>query len=122
MSLVADGFRCKRCEGTIQEVDLAKDLVVDGKTYGCVNSISYLGDILDRDGGADLAASARIGNGWMNFREVLPFLTSRAPPLRMKGRVYAYCARSNMTYGSETRSFLGDLCKSLKDQRCRRLG
>ena len=30
LSLVAGGFRCGRCEGTIQEADLAWDLVVDG--------------------------------------------------------------------------------------------
>ena len=30
---VADGFRCGRCDGTIQEVDLAEDLMVDGETY-----------------------------------------------------------------------------------------
>ena len=29
---VADGFRCRRCDGTIQEVDLAEDLIVDGET------------------------------------------------------------------------------------------
>ena len=29
LSLVADGFRCKRCDGTIQEADLAGDLVMD---------------------------------------------------------------------------------------------
>ena len=33
LSLVADGFRCRRCDGTIQELDLAKDLMVDGETY-----------------------------------------------------------------------------------------
>ena len=55
-----------------------------------------LGDTLDGDGGADLAATARIGNGWMKFREFLPFLTSRAPPLERKGRVYASCVRSSM--------------------------
>ena len=32
MSRVADGFRCRRCDGTIQEVDLAEDLMVDGET------------------------------------------------------------------------------------------
>ena len=42
----------------------------------------------------------------MKFRELLPFLTSRAPPLEMKGRVYASCVRSSMTYGSETMSLL----------------
>ena len=58
MSLVADGFRCKRCDGTIQEADLSGDLVVDGETYGCVKSFCYLGDTLNGDGGADLAAKA----------------------------------------------------------------
>ena len=40
LSLAADGFRCKRCDGTIQEADFAGHLVVDG------------------NGGADLAATA----------------------------------------------------------------
>ena len=31
LSVVVDGLRCKRCDGTIQEADLAaKDLVMDG--------------------------------------------------------------------------------------------
>ena len=68
--LVADGFRCKRCDETIQEADLAR-LLVDGK------------------GRADLAAIDRIRNGWMKFRERFQFLTSSAPPIKMKGRVYA---------------------------------
>ena len=59
---VADGFRCRRCDGTIQEVDLAEDLMVDGETYECVKSFCYLGHTLDGDGGADLAATARISN------------------------------------------------------------
>ena len=33
LSLVADGFRFKRSDGTIQETDLAEDLVVDGEGY-----------------------------------------------------------------------------------------
>ena len=45
----------------------------------------------------ELAATTRIKNGWLKFREVLPFLTSRAPPLEMKGRVYARYVRSSMT-------------------------
>ena len=69
----------------------------------------YLGDTLDGDGGADLAAIARIRNGLMMFRELLPFLTCIAPPLEMKGRVYASCVRSSMTYGRETRLLLVDV-------------
>ena len=50
LSRVADGFRCRRYDGTIQEVDLAEDLMVDGETYECVKSFCYLGDTLDGDG------------------------------------------------------------------------
>ena len=38
MSLVVDGFRRNRCDGTIQEADLAKDLVMDGETSVSVKS------------------------------------------------------------------------------------
>ena len=48
LSLAVDVFRCKRCDGTIQEADLAGDLVVDGETYGCVKRFCYLGVILLR--------------------------------------------------------------------------
>ena len=49
LSLLADDFRCKRCDGTIQEADQAGGLVVDGETYGWV-CFSYLGYTLDGDG------------------------------------------------------------------------
>ena len=61
---------------TIQEADLAEDLIVDGKTNGCIKGFCYLGHTLDGDCGADLAATVRIRNGWMKFREFLQFLTS----------------------------------------------
>ena len=109
LSRVADGFRCRRCDGTIQEADLAEDLMVDGKMYGCVKSFCYLGDTLDGHGRADHAATARIRNGWTKLRELLPFLTSRAPPLKMKGRVYASCVINSMTYGSEIMPLLVDV-------------
>ena len=56
-----------RCDRTIEEA-------------GCVKSFCYLGDTIDGDGVTDLAATARIKNGWMKFRELLPFLISRTPP------------------------------------------
>ena len=57
---------------------------------------------IDGDGGADLAATARIRNGWMKFRELFPFLTSRATALEMKCQVCASCVRSSMVYVRET--------------------
>ena len=47
LSRVADGFRYRRCDGTIQEVDPAEYLMVDGETYECVKSFCYLGDTHD---------------------------------------------------------------------------
>ena len=99
LSRVADGFRCRRCDGTIQEAALGEDLMVEGETYGCVKSFCNLGDTLDGNG-ADLTATSRIRNGWIKFRELLPFLTSRAHRLKMKAQVYACCVRSSMTYRS----------------------
>ena len=66
LSRVANGFRCRRCDGTIQEAALGEDLMVEGETYGCVISFCYLGDTLDGNG-ADLAATVRIRNGWMKL-------------------------------------------------------
>ena len=45
----------------------------------------------------------------MKFREIMPFLTSRAPPLKMKNHVYASCVRSSMIYGNKTRLLLVDV-------------
>ena len=59
---VANGFRYRQCDGTIQEADLSEDLMVHGETYGCEKSFCYLGDSLDGDDGADLDATARIKN------------------------------------------------------------
>ena len=38
----------------------------------------YLGDTLDGDGGADLAATARIRNLLIKFRELLPIVSEAA--------------------------------------------
>ena len=51
LPLVVDGFMCKRCDGTIQEVDLAEDLVGDGETYRCVSFYiweTFLMEMLER--------------------------------------------------------------------------
>ena len=36
LSRVADSFRCRRWDGTIQEADLAEDLMAERETYECV--------------------------------------------------------------------------------------
>ena len=68
-----------------------------------------VGDTLCAVGGTDLSTTARIRNGWRKFLELFPFLTSRAPPPEMKGRLYVSCVRSSMIYESETRPLLSDV-------------
>ena len=58
--------------------------------------------MLDAEGSVTSAVTARIRSGWKKFRELAPFLTSRAPTPKLKGTVYAACVRTSMTYGSET--------------------
>ena len=42
MDVIVDGPRCKRGDGTIQEADLAEDIVMDGEMYGSVKSFCFL--------------------------------------------------------------------------------
>ena len=49
MSLVVDGLRCKRCNGTMHETDLAKYLVMDVETYGSVIWDILLMDMVERN-------------------------------------------------------------------------
>ena len=58
--LVVDGFRCKRCDGTIPEANIAENLVVDGEMYECVTSLCFVWDTVDGDGRAHMATTARI--------------------------------------------------------------
>ena len=64
----------------IQKVDLAEDLMVDGETYECVKNFCYLGDTLDGDGEVDVAATARIRNGWMKLQELFAISDIQSPP------------------------------------------
>ena len=58
---------------------------VDGETYGCVKSfLIYETHLMARVERILLLLLDQIR---MKFRELLPFLTSRAPPLEMKDRV-----------------------------------
>ena len=54
---------CKRCDSTLQEADIAEDILVDEKTCECVRSFCYLEETLGTDCGTDLSATAIIING-----------------------------------------------------------
>ena len=98
-------FICKRCQGLVPQRDtsgIAKGLELQGRKFEAVDKFCYLGDMLAARGGETAAVTARIQSAWKKFRELSPFLTSRATPLKVKGKVYDACVRKCMTYGSET--------------------
>ena len=102
---IATTFLCKRCKGEVHETrsdQELKEVMVMNDRYEAVNRFCYLGDMIDSGGGSEAAVSTRIQCGWKKFRELVPFLISRATPLWMKGQVFDACVRRSMLYGSET--------------------
>ena len=107
LNAVGPAYKCRRCNEPDQIEDTIDDededgIMVQGEEYQAVKTFCYLGDTLDAGGGVEAAVTARIRSGWNKFRELQPFLTSKAPSLKTKGTVYAACVRSRMSYGSET--------------------
>ena len=67
-----------------------------------MNGFCYLGGRLNASGGCEAAVTARIRIGWVRFRECGELLLGNRFPLKMKGKIYRYCVRSAILYGSET--------------------
>ena len=67
-----------------------------------VQSFCYLGDVLQSDGGCDIAVSERVRKGWWKFRELSGVLCNRRLPLTMRGVLYRSCVRTVLVYGCET--------------------
>ena len=86
------------------EADLSEDLMVDGDTYGCVNSFRYLGDTLDKDNTTNITTTARIRN--QKIDEVPRAFAISDIPSSPHWEVYASCVRNSMTYGTENRPLL----------------
>ena len=105
-SLIAasGSFKCKRCSGAMPAVSrsLMKDMTLERGNCESVSRFCYLGDMLERGGGSQAAVTARIQSGWKKFHDLSAFLTSRATPYWMKGKIYSSCVRPCMMYGSET--------------------
>ena len=49
----------------------------------------YLGDVLNGEGGSNMASIIRVRSDWKKFRELSGVLTNKKVALRLKGRVYA---------------------------------
>jgi len=99
----ATNFKCRRCLGQIESPTASSDKVqLAGNELEVVSKFCYLGDMLDGTGSAESSVMCRIQCGWKKFRELLPLITNRAIPLKVRGQMYNSCVRSVILYGSET--------------------
>ena len=100
-SLNVTNFQCPKCSNPAGGSDVDDSLIVRDGVIEEVTHFCYLGDVLDRDGGAERAVRARIACGWAKWRELSSLFNNRGIPLQHRARVYEACVRSVVLYGSE---------------------
>ena len=97
-------YVCPRCRNKARPIDgrPITQVDIDGTTLDVEASFCYLGDMLCAGGGCERAIAARCCVAWGKFRKLLPILTSRHLPFKVRGKVFSACVRSSMLHGSET--------------------
>ena len=99
-------YQCPRCRGDpgVRPIDGRpfEKVQVGDSTLDNVDRFCYLGDMLSAGGGCMAAAIARTGSAWGKFRELLPLLTDRDLPLKLKGSLFSSVVRSSMLHATET--------------------
>ena len=93
-------FVCKKCKSVVKNFKRSADeKLCDG--VETANKFTYLGDRLNATGGCETAVRARSRIGWMKFRECSAILKGRRFSLKMNGKIYKSCVRSDILYGIE---------------------
>ena len=98
-------FRCRSCRdgGGERNGDGGSDgFEFEDAEIEIVKSFCYLGDVVQGNGGCEMAVGRRIGLAWAKFKELAGVVTAKDIPNVMKGQIYRTCIRPAMLYGSET--------------------
>ena len=105
---LARNFVCPACirlgEGDEDALD-REDIVLGPREEDVVREVEtfcYLGDVVDRECGAERAINMRVAAGWSKWREIAGLLCNKHIPLKNRARVYDACIRSVIVYGAET--------------------
>ena len=67
-----------------------------------VGSFSYLGSIVDREGGVEKAVRARAATAWFRWREISSLLGNLRIPLKKRAHIYTACIPSVLLYNAES--------------------
>ena len=98
-------FVCPRCDGTWVDLQREDDtILLDNGRIEEVSQFCCLGDVIDREGGAErAAAAARMAiASWLNWRELSSLLCNSGVSQKHRVEVYHACVQSTMLHGSET--------------------
>ena len=101
-STLAKGFVRKVCVDTKKGIVKPGEEILFFDQVDFMKSFCYLGDRLNASAGNEAAVTARTRIGWIKFKESEELLYGRKFSLKLKGRIYQSCVRSEMLYGSET--------------------
>ena len=79
--------------------DLVEDFRSDGEMVEEVKTFRYLGDVIDSEGGVEMAVRARVASAWNKWREISALLRNEGVPLVHRGAIYEMCIRPVLLYG-----------------------
>ena len=97
-------YKCSRCQGNARPIDRRpqKDVQVGSDKLEVVASFCFLGDMLSRAGGCELAKTMCVKTAWEKFKDLLPVLSSGHVSYKTRGHVYSSCVPNVMLHASET--------------------
>ena len=104
LSLAKD-FVCKEYFETIERIVEPDEELSFFDQVEFAKSFLLFGDRLKTSGGSEAEVIARMGIGWIKFRECGELLYGRRFLLEIKERIPKSCVRSAMLFGSETWNF-----------------
>ncbi|XP_063586251.1 uncharacterized protein LOC134763612 [Penaeus indicus] len=91
--LKTECMKCHFGEEDEQEVDLEIDLEVLRET----DIFTYLGSMVQHDGGVEAEITNMIQSGWRNWRKCAGVMTDKRMSMRLKRRIYASVIRPALT-------------------------
>ncbi|VDO68158.1 unnamed protein product [Schistosoma margrebowiei] len=77
-------------------------ITLDGETLENVESFTYLGSIIDEQGGSDLDVKARIGKARTAFLQLKNIWNSKQLSTNIKVRIFNTNVKAVLLYGAET--------------------
>ncbi|VDP24359.1 unnamed protein product [Schistosoma margrebowiei] len=77
-------------------------ITLGDKTLDHLESFTYMGSIIDEQGGSDADVKARIGKTWVAFLQLKNIWNSKQRLINTKVRIFNTIVKAVLLYGAET--------------------